>query len=58
MSDLIITHQCFCGSDTFKLLVTFDDYEIASYSTDMYCAGCGAYFGAPTPIDRPEGMEI
>jgi hypothetical protein len=48
-----ITHVCICGSHTWKILATFDDYEIASYSTDMYCGECGAYAIAPTPIDKP-----
>jgi hypothetical protein len=49
-----ITHQCVCGSVLWKVLVTFDDFEIATYSLDMYCAECGAKAIAPTPLDRPE----
>lgn len=47
-----ITHQCVCGSVLWKVLVTFDDFEIATYSLDMYCADCGAKAIAPTPLDR------
>lgn len=49
----MLVHTCICGSDTWKILATFDDYEIASYSTDMYCAECNAYAITPTPIDKP-----
>jgi hypothetical protein len=49
----MITHVCICGSVLWKVLVTFDDYEIASYSLDMYCAECGAKAIAPTLVDKP-----
>lgn len=53
--ELIVTRQCVCGSETFKILATFDeDYEVASYSTDMYCVECGRYWGTPTPLDKME----
>lgn len=49
----VITHMCVCGSTLWKVLVSFDDYEIATYSLDMYCANCGNKAIAPTPLDRP-----
>ena len=50
----IITHECPCGSDMWKLIVTFEDYEIASYMLDMECFHCGTRAKAPTPLDREE----
>lgn len=52
MSDTI-THVCACGSELFTVIVSFDDYEIATYSTDMKCLECGTLCKAPTPIDKP-----
>lgn len=49
----MVTHQCFCGGVTFKVLVTFQNYEIATYSTDMYCEGCGSRHRSPTLVDKP-----
>lgn len=49
----MVTHVCICGSCLWKILVTFDDFEIATYSLDMYCAECGAKAIAPTELDRP-----
>lgn len=49
----VITHVCVCGSHQWKIVVSFDDYEIATYSLDMYCFDCGAKAIAPTAIDRP-----
>jgi hypothetical protein len=50
----MILHECPCGANLWRLLVTFDDYEIATYFTEMECAVCGTYATAPTPVDRPE----
>jgi hypothetical protein len=50
----IPSHECLnCGSDTFKILVKFEDYEIAWYTTSGYCAACGAEVTVPTPLDNP-----
>lgn len=49
-----ITHQCTCGSILWKVLVSFEDFEIASYSLDMYCAECNNKAIAPTPLDHPD----
>jgi hypothetical protein len=49
----VITHVCTCGGNLWKVLVTFEDYEIATYSLDMYCSECGARAIAPTEVDRP-----
>ena len=50
----MITHVCVCGSDLFRLVVGFDEFEISTYSTDMECIECGCRWKAPTPIDHPE----
>lgn len=50
----MVTHVCLCGSKTWKILVTFDDYEIGSYSTDMYCFDCGCRAKSPTPLDKTD----
>lgn len=52
MGDTIM-HTCLCGSDMWRLIVSFDDFEIASYSTDMECVECETRAKAPTPIDKP-----
>lgn len=50
-----VTRVCICGSETWKILATFDeDHEIATYSTEMYCAACGAKAETPLPINKPE----
>lgn len=49
----VILHECVCGSNIWNVKVVFDDYEIASYFTDMECAVCGTRATAPTPLDRP-----
>ena len=48
----IITHECICGSNLWKLVVSFEDYEIAAYLLDMECLICGTRATAPTPLDR------
>lgn len=53
----MVTHVCPCGSDTWKILVSFEDYEIASYSLEMYCVSCGNKALAPTPLDDPDYEE-
>lgn len=52
LSDQIL-HECVCGSNMWKVIVTFDEYEIASYALDMECLECGTRALAPTPIDKP-----
>ena len=46
------THACPCGEMTFEILAVFEDYEIALYTTEAKCHGCGALVTAPTPLDR------
>ena len=53
MSDTIM-HTCICGSNLWRIVVSFEDYEIASYSTDSECIECGTRAKAPTPIDNPD----
>lgn len=48
-----VVHVCVCGNRVFKIYATFDDYEIATYSTDGECIQCGARFKVPTEVDRP-----
>jgi len=48
-----ILHVCLCGSRFWNVQVTFDDFEVASYLTDMSCAVCGQKAKAPTQIDSP-----
>jgi len=52
LGDMIL-HECICGSNEFRIIATFDDYEIASYFTDAECLHCGSKFKCPTAIDRP-----
>ena len=54
----IITHECICGSDMWRLIVTFEHYEISSYLLSMECFHCGTWATAPTPIDNPEYEEF
>lgn len=49
-----ITETCICGSNLWKIVVSFDDYEIAMYTLTMYCYNCNARAIAPTPLDRPD----
>jgi hypothetical protein len=53
----IIMHECVCGSDMWKLIVSFQDYEIASYILDMECLYCGTLATAPTPLDDPRNED-
>lgn len=46
------SHTCICGSDMWRVIVMFDDYEISTYFLDMECFSCGTRATAPTPIDR------
>ena len=51
----IPSHACLnCGGETFKVLATFEDYDIATWSTDGYCYQCGAAVTVPCPVDDPE----
>lgn len=50
----IPSHECLnCGSDTFKILAKFEDYEIAWYTLSGYCASCGSPVTVPCPSDDP-----
>lgn len=46
------THVCPCGSNIWKVMVVFYNFEIAQYFLDMECANCGSIATAPTPVDR------
>lgn len=52
-SDTIL-HICVCGSNLWNIVVSFEDYEIATYSLDMECLECGTRAKAPTLIDSPD----
>lgn len=49
----VITHECICGSNMWKCLVSFEDFKVSAYATTMYCYVCGAKAIAPTEIDDP-----
>jgi len=53
-----IMHECICGSDLWKVIVHFENYEIATYMLDMECVYCGTRAKAPTPIDHPNYKEF
>ena len=53
----VTTHVCVCNGELWKVLVTFEDYEVATYSTEMYCDGCGAKALAPTLLDKPNDFN-
>ena len=55
LSDTIM-HTCVCGSNMWRVIVMFEDYEISSYFLDMECFSCGTRAKAPTPIDK-EGYD-
>ena len=46
------SHICVCGSDLWRVIVMFDDFEIGTYFLDMECFSCGTRATAPTPEDR------
>jgi hypothetical protein len=49
--DLISPVCLACGGDLLRIVVTFDNQEIAAYFTDAECIQCGSRFKCPTPID-------
>ena len=51
LSDTIL-HTCLCGSNMWRVIVMFEDYEISQYFLDMECFSCGTRAKAPTPIDK------
>lgn len=53
LSDMVL-HTCVCGSNLFRVVVSFEDYEIATYCTDMECLECQTRCKAPTPLDNPD----
>lgn len=55
----IPTHECLnCGSDTFKVLAKFEDYDIAWWSLKGYCAVCDAPVTVPCPVDHPDHDNV
>ena len=51
-----IAHVCCCGSNMFRVICMFEDYEISMYFLDMECINCGSLYNAPTPIDNPDEL--
>ena len=51
------THVCPCGSELWKVLTIFRDYQIAMYMLDMECALCGTLATAPTLVDMPKDYQ-
>lgn len=50
----IMTHTCFnCGSNIFKIRVTFDDYEIGLMWPDGQCVMCHSTVSVPVPWEHP-----
>lgn len=47
----LTTHECACGNSIFRLLVIFQDEEIATYFTDMECVNCGSLFKTPQKVN-------
>lgn len=44
-----------CGCNVLVIHATFDEeYEVAGYFTDAWCAACNTRLTAPTPLDRVE----
>lgn len=54
----IVTHTCFnCGSNIFKIRVTFDDYEIGLMWPDGECVMCHSTVSVPVPWQHPNWDE-
>ena len=53
----VVCHTCVCGGELWKVLVSFEDYEVATYSLDMYCVACGTKALAPTLLDKPSSWN-
>jgi C4-type Zn-finger protein len=50
----IPTHECpICESRLFKIVASFDEYNIALWLTEGECANCGLKLTVPTPVDDP-----
>ena len=52
LSDIVM-HECICGSNLWRVICAFENYEIATYFEDMECVMCGTRAQAPTPLDAP-----
>ena len=51
----IPSNECInCGSNMFKIVAGFDDYNISFWFTEAECANCGSPLTAPCPVDDPE----
>jgi len=51
----IPTHECpVCQSRTFKVMVVFENYDIAMWGTEAECYECGTRVTVPCPVDSPE----
>jgi hypothetical protein len=50
----IPTHECLnCGSNIFKILAAFEDYEIVWHTLNGYCYACESPITVPCELDRP-----
>lgn len=50
----IPTHECFnCGSGLFRIVASFENYEVSMYITDGVCAMCESPITVPTLEDHP-----
>lgn len=53
----IPTSVCPCGCNVFKIVAQLDDdHQIAAYSLNGYCFGCGAAVTIPTPKEVNDGL--
>ncbi len=53
----IPTHECpQCGSNMFRVVVIFEDYQVAMYETTGQCVLCDSLVTVPTEIDRPQEL--
>jgi hypothetical protein len=51
----IPTNECFnCGSNTFTIQATFENYELQMYWLEGTCSICDSPVTVPTPIDHPK----
>lgn len=56
LGDMVL-HECPCGSNMWRIVAVFDDYELATYFTDAECVFCGTRAKVPTPLDRPGSFD-
>lgn len=58
LRDIGPVHICTCGCTVFKVLASFEDYEIVWWFLDGECANCGNLVRIPCPIDKDEAQPL